>query len=175
MHARKPNDSRRTGRNEAISLCAIVGAAGGSRTANLSTDFDGVASLASASQRHVSFASHRRYLNALRQTQAGAVIVSNDLAGEVPAHSISILCDRPDIAWSLVAALSHPTPPVAQGIHPTAWVDPAASIDPSAEIGPLCVIHNGAEIGARCRLGSGVVIGSASSSGRTAGSSRGQA
>jgi UDP-3-O-[3-hydroxymyristoyl] glucosamine N-acyltransferase len=81
------------------------------------------------------------------------------MAASVPETAVAIVADEPYAAWSRVAALFHPLPPLRPGIHPSAVVDADASIDPSAEIGPLAVIGARAEIGPRCRIGAAVVIG----------------
>ncbi|MGH7044062.1 MAG: UDP-3-O-(3-hydroxymyristoyl)glucosamine N-acyltransferase, partial [Acetobacteraceae bacterium] len=92
-------------------------------------------------------------------TRAGAVLLQAGLESDVPAETVPIVCPNPAAAWTRVAALFHPLPPLRPGAHPSAVVDPAARIDPSAEIGPLAVIGAGAEIGARCRIGPHAVIG----------------
>jgi UDP-3-O-[3-hydroxymyristoyl] glucosamine N-acyltransferase len=119
----------------------------------------GVAPLQSAGPDQVSFLDNRRYAPALEATRAGAVIVHPDLAGRVPAGTVAIVTPEPYVGWARVAALFHPAPPVAPGIHASAVVDPAAQIDPTAEIGPLCVIGAGAVIGPRCRIGPLAVVG----------------
>jgi UDP-3-O-[3-hydroxymyristoyl] glucosamine N-acyltransferase len=113
----------------------------------------GVAPLQTAGPDQVSFLDNRRYAPALEATRAGAVIVHPDLAARVPAGTIAIVTAEPYVGWARVAALFHPPPPVAAGIHPSAVVDP------SAEIGPLSVVGAGAVIGPRCRIGPLAVIG----------------
>ena len=101
----------------------------------------------------MSFLNNRKYLPALEQTRAGAVIVHPDLAARVPATAVPLVTDEPYAAWARVAALFHPLPPLVPGVHPSAVVAADAAIDPSAEIGPLAVIGAGVEIGPRCRIG----------------------
>ena len=124
-----------------------------------SFSLDGVAPLQSAGPRHVSFLDNRRYVSALTQTSAGAVIVHPNLQASVPTSAAAIVTSEPYAAWARVAALFHPPPPVSPGVHPSAVVAENASVDPSAEIGPLSVIGAGAEIGPRCQIGACVVIG----------------
>lgn len=119
----------------------------------------GVAPLQAAGPEHVSFLDNKKYLAALEQTQAGAVIVRADLAERVPKHSVPIVMDQPYEGWARVAALFHPLPPLRPGIHPAAVVSDEASIDSTAEIGPLAVIGARARIGRRCRVGPHAVIG----------------
>ncbi|MGE0415306.1 MAG: UDP-3-O-(3-hydroxymyristoyl)glucosamine N-acyltransferase [Acetobacteraceae bacterium] len=127
--------------------------------------FSGIAPLQTATADQVSFLDNRKYVDALEQTAAGAVIVHPDLADRVPAGAVAIRTAEPYVAWARVATLFFPVPPAVAGIHPSAVVSPDAQIDPTAEIGPLAVIGARAEIGPRCRIGplsvvgDGVVIG----------------
>jgi UDP-3-O-[3-hydroxymyristoyl] glucosamine N-acyltransferase len=120
---------------------------------------DSVGPLQSAGPRAVSFLDNRRYVGALAQTAAGAVIVHPDLQSKVPATAIAIVTTEPYAAWARVAALFHPLRPVSPGIHPSAVVAQSALIDPSVEIGPLAVIEAEAVIGPGCRIGPCSVIG----------------
>ncbi len=121
--------------------------------------FEGVAPLQTAGANEVSFLDNRRYVSALDQTSAGAVIVHPDMAARVPAGMAAILTTEPYAAWARVAALFYPAPPVSPGIHPSAIVAEGALVDPSAEVGPLSVIEAGAEIGPGSRIGPSTVIG----------------
>lgn len=120
---------------------------------------EGIAPLQTAGPNEVSFLDNPRFASALKQTLAGAVIVHPDMQAWVPAATVPILTTEPHVGWAQVAALFHPVPPVAPGIHPSAIVADGAVIDPSSEIGPLCVIEDGVEIGPGCRIGPGAVIG----------------
>lgn len=119
----------------------------------------GIAPLQLAGPEEVSFLDNRRYLDELRATRAGAVILHPAMARHAPAGCARIETAEPYLGWARVAALFHPAPPLRPGTHASAVIDPAAHVDPTAEIGPLAVIEAGAEIGPRCRIGAHVVIG----------------
>jgi UDP-3-O-[3-hydroxymyristoyl] glucosamine N-acyltransferase len=119
----------------------------------------GLAPLAAAGPDHVAYIESRLHLPALREAQAGAVLVPAELARHVPEGTAPLICEAPALAWSKVAALFHPLPPPCPGVHQSAVVDLTAQIDPSAEIGPLCVIGARAEIGPGCWIDAGAVIG----------------
>ncbi|HUB47844.1 MAG TPA: UDP-3-O-(3-hydroxymyristoyl)glucosamine N-acyltransferase [Acetobacteraceae bacterium] len=119
----------------------------------------GVAPLQIAGPEEVSFLDNRKYLPALEQTQAGAVIVHPDMAAQVPATAVAVITPEPYAAWARVAALFFPLPPLSPGAHPSAVVSADATVHPSSEIGPLAVIGRGVEIGPRCRIGPLAVIG----------------
>ena len=120
---------------------------------------EGITPLQTVGPNEVSFLDNRRFVTALKETMAGAVIVHPDMEEWVPEATVPILTTEPHVGWAQVATLFHPVPPVAPGIHPSAVVAESAVIDPSAEIGPLCVIEAGAEIGPGCRIGPAAVIG----------------
>jgi UDP-3-O-[3-hydroxymyristoyl] glucosamine N-acyltransferase len=153
----------RLGTLASVARAEIVAPAGGADPAERL--LSGIAPLQTATAEHISFLDNRKYLPALRETRAGAVIVHPDLRDAVPATAIALLAPATHEAWARVAAQFHPLPPAVAGVHPSAVVDPAAEVDPSAEIGPLAVIGAGARIGPRCRIaphaviGAGVVLG----------------
>ena len=126
---------------------------------------NGVAPLQTAAPDQVSFLDNRKYIKALEETRAGAVIVHPDMAARVPTGSVPMVTTEPHAAWARAATLFDPLPPAQSGIHPAAIVSPDATIDPTAEVGPLAVIGAGVRVGPRCRvaplavIGAGVVIG----------------
>ena len=128
--------------------------------------FAGVAPLHTAGPDQVSFLDNRRYVVALEQTLAGAVIVHPEMREHVPPGTIAIVTAAAYEGWARVAALFHPVPPPRPGIHPSAIVDRQARVDVSAEVGPYAVIEAHAEIGAGCRIGAFVSVGEGVSIGR---------
>ncbi len=137
---------------------AAVAAAAGEPPPSGELMLEGVAPLQAAGPTQVSFLDNRKYLTALAETRAGAVLVHPTLVARVPSGTIAIPTADPYVAWARVAALFHPVPPTNPGVHPTAVVAPDALVDPSAEIGPLVVIGARAEIGPGCRIGPGATI-----------------
>jgi len=120
---------------------------------------EGVAPLQAATPGEVSFLDNRRYLGALRDTRAGAVIVSPAFQSAVPGHSAALVTAQPYLGWAQVAAAFYPPEATRPGIHPTAVVDPGAELDPSCEVGPYAVIGAGAALGARVRVASHALVG----------------
>jgi len=161
----QPGDPRFFARSGPHTLAAVIAAAGGDASVDASVErgaglvLHGIAPLQAATADTVSFLDNRRYIEELKATRAGAVLVQPALAAHVPAGTIAIRTTQPYLAWARVAALFHPAPPPRPGIHASAVVDPAAIVDASAEIGPLAVVEAGAEIGPRCRIGPLAVVG----------------
>lgn len=122
-----------------------------------------VATLEKATGRDLSFFSNRRYMKALKQTRAGAVILKQE---DLPAcNVIALTVEDPYLAFARVSRLLHPLPDVSPGIHPTASIDESAEVHPSAWIGAHVDIGADARIGenvsvaAGCSIGRQVVIG----------------
>lgn len=130
--------------------------------------FSGVAPLRAAGPNDVSFLDNRRYVAALDETAAGAVIVTEDLRDRVPAGAVAIVTATVSEAWVRVAELFHPRSPIRPGVHRTATIEDGATVDPTAEIGAYTLIEAGAEIGANCRIGPYVSIGPGVTVGRDA-------
>ena len=130
--------------------------------------FSGVAPLRAAGPNDVSFLDNRRYVAALDETAAGAVIVTEDLRDRVPAGAVAIVTATVSEAWVRVAELFHPRSPIRPGVHRTATIEDGATVDPTAEIGAYTLIETGAEIGANCRIGPHASIGSGVTIGRDA-------
>ncbi len=118
----------------------------------------GPASLSEATSDHISFLSHPRYSDQLETTQAGAVLIGEDIRTE-RADIALLRCRDPGRAFSLVVLAFAPALQVPQrGIHPTAVVDPTADVAPSASIGAHVVIGAGARVDALAVLHAHVVI-----------------
>ena len=160
-------DARFFARNKPQALAAVVEAAGG-QAPESTRMFSGVAPLRAAGPNDVSFLDNRRYVQALDETAAGAVIVTADLSDRVPAGTIAIVTAAVSEGWARVAELFHPRPPTRPGVHPTATIEDGACVDPSAEIGAYTLIEAGAEIGENCRIGSHASIGAGVTIGRDA-------
>ena len=112
---------------------------------------DGVAALANAHGRAISFLASSRYRRELPHTRAAAVVLEAAAAGECPVAAL--ICENPHATYARMAAWLHPLPAVIPGVHASAIIDADARVDPSAHIGPFAVIGAGASIGARAFIG----------------------
>lgn len=146
-------------------LAAVAAAAGGRTDGDPARCFEGVAPLTEAGPNEVSFIAERRYLDALRNSGAGAVVVEAAFAGAVPAGAVAVVTATPQLGFARVAALFHPPPAPRPGVHPTAVVGAGATIGEGTEIGAYAVLGEGARIGRNCVIhphavvGPGVVLG----------------
>lgn len=115
-----------------------------------------VGTLARADADSLSFLANPRHRRFLRDTKAGAVVLTPDLAAECPVPAL--LAANPYATYARMAAVLHPGPAVEGGRHPTAVIDPSADIDATASIGARAVIGARVRIGARAVIGPGSVV-----------------
>ena len=118
---------------------------------------DRVATLDGATAGAIAFLANPRYRHQLQSTRASAVIIEPRFAADTALPKL--VTSNPYAAYARVAALFHPSHPVAPGIHPTAVVAASARVAASATIGPCVVIGDRASIGERTRIDAGCAIG----------------
>src|SRR5690242_12234492 len=124
---------------------------------------DRVATLAQADSQSLAFLANPRYRQQLATTGAGAVVLDPASAGD--CATAALVCQNPHATYVRIAAILHPLPAAAPGMHPSAVVAPGARIDPTAHVGALSVVGEGAVIGARafvgpqCLVEEGAVVG----------------
>jgi UDP-3-O-[3-hydroxymyristoyl] glucosamine N-acyltransferase len=122
---------------------------------------DRIAPLESADARSISFLAHGRYEALLGSTRAACVIVGPAHREAALALPSAIVCADPYHAFARLTqwwAAAAPRSNVEAGIHPSAFVDPAAELDVSVSIGPFAVIGAGACVGPGTRIGAHAVI-----------------
>jgi UDP-3-O-[3-hydroxymyristoyl] glucosamine N-acyltransferase len=117
----------------------------------------GIAPLYRAEPGQLSFLTNARYRSCLATTRASAVILSSEDARECPAPALVVA--NPHVAYARAAALFELTAETRRGVHPTAWVSPAATVAADAWVGPHCTVEAGTVIEAGVIVGPGCVIG----------------
>ncbi|WP_341666685.1 UDP-3-O-(3-hydroxymyristoyl)glucosamine N-acyltransferase [Alcaligenes sp. SDU_A2] len=130
----------------------------------------GLGSLLCAGPQEISFLSNPKLQDLLSGTQAAAVILTSDVYAALdfePAF-VPVLCSQPYLMYALLAQRFDQVrmAGLAQGVHPSALIDPSAQIGEGVSIGPFCVVEAGARIGRGSRLGAHCVIGAGSSLGQ---------
>jgi UDP-3-O-[3-hydroxymyristoyl] glucosamine N-acyltransferase len=125
------------------------------------TLIDGIAALADARERAISFLAHSRYRRQLAHTRAAAVILEAAVAAECPVAAL--VCENPYATYARMAAWLHPLPPIVAGVHASAIIGAGARIDPSAHVGAFAVIGAGAAIGARAFIGPHCIVAAGAS------------
>lgn len=128
----------------------------------------GVAEPALACASDLALALKPDYAEGLVHGKARAALVWDGADWQSMGLLAAIVVPRPRYAMSGVTKLFDPGPEIAEGIHPTALVDPSAEIGQGVCIGPFSVVGRGVTIGDNSRIASHVTIGSEAHVGRDA-------
>jgi UDP-3-O-[3-hydroxymyristoyl] glucosamine N-acyltransferase len=113
----------------------------------------------------LSFAVSSRYAHELGSTQAGAVLIPEELAGGSSGPGTRIVVRNPYEALVRVLRTLFPDDQPASGVDPTARIGTGVSLGADVSVGPYTVLGLGVRVGARTRLaghvwlGDGVVVG----------------
>ncbi|MDR0781626.1 MAG: UDP-3-O-(3-hydroxymyristoyl)glucosamine N-acyltransferase, partial [Pseudomonadales bacterium] len=105
----------------------------------------------------LSFYHHPRYLDALRATRAGAVIL--DPAQASATSGAVLFAAQPYLAFARASALFARPRAQTLGIHPSATLDPSVVLGADVSVGPHAVIGSGTVLGQGVCIGAGCVIG----------------
>jgi UDP-3-O-[3-hydroxymyristoyl] glucosamine N-acyltransferase len=130
-------------------IAAMVGCAPPAGEARVT----GVASLADAGPRDLSFLNSEAFLKDFNATRAAAVLVQKQLRIPEAAHTIVLRVEDADLAMARV--LESFAPPV---VRPPPGADPQSRIDPTAEIGADVSIGAFSVISPGVRIGRGSII-----------------
>jgi len=131
----------------------------------LCTPVQGIGSLSSASSRELSFIVGPQYLDALAQTAACVVIMTEDVArlfdekfGLCPF--VKVICPQPYLLYALLAQWFERNRQIKGpvGIHHMAVVDKTAQIHPTATVDAFVTIDAHVKIGAGVHIKSGCSI-----------------
>ncbi len=125
-------------------------------------EITGMNTLTDASGSELSFLSDSRHMAALKETKAGAVLVTEALRQEVPDGSVALVCGDVALTMAAATALFAPPPidhdaPAAQ-IGESSFVDPRAHVENGAVIGKNCTVMAGAYVGSGVHVGDGSVV-----------------
>jgi len=137
-------------RDIAAALGCEIHAGGGS-----DLEIAGVAGMEQASQDQLTFLANPKYAHKVKQTRAGAILVTKPLDGIAPAQLISA---NPYFDFARALELFYRPPRPAPGIHATASIAPSARIGENASIGPYAVVGENAVIGRNAVLQPQVVV-----------------
>lgn len=124
----------------------------------------GVSELELAGPGDLALAAHTSYIEELRSTSAGAVVVLSALRDMVPAHSLAIVSDKPHHLFADILDLLYPSSTratIASGREDLGApiFERDVSIGSNVVVGPGVEIGRGTVIGANTVIGAGVTIG----------------
>lgn len=122
----------------------------------LDADIAGVCALSPGQPGALAWCGESRWLEAARGSQAAAILVPASLQGELPQ---GVVVDKPQAVFAEIARLFAPDERPAEGVHPSASIDPTAVLGPGVRIGAQVSVGPGAQIGDASSIGAGSVIG----------------
>ncbi|ELA08307.1 UDP-3-O-[3-hydroxymyristoyl] glucosamine N-acyltransferase [Moraxella macacae 0408225] len=120
----------------------------------------GIAPLQDANADELAFLANPKYQAQLDKTNAGAVLLPQDLQSICPNATLAIVVANPYLAFAKLTQFFAYWPNVDKPfvIHPTASIAKTATIGRNVTIGAFCVIGEHAIIGDNCTLDSHVVV-----------------
>ncbi|MCC5856292.1 MAG: UDP-3-O-(3-hydroxymyristoyl)glucosamine N-acyltransferase [Idiomarina sp.] len=143
---------------DAISLSELASKIDATVQGDGSVMVSGLATLASASARHVAFLANPKYQAQLEGTQAGAVILHPSIAESATIANL-LVSDNPYLSYAKAAQVFDRAPQQALGVHPSAVVDPSAILGQNVSVGPQAVVAAGAKIGDGVTIGAQCYVG----------------
>jgi len=115
----------------------------------------GVAGMERAGSSELTFLSNRKYAHKVKQSRAGAILVSKAIEDLQMAQLLSA---NPYLDFARALELFYQPPRPSPGIHPLASVAPSAKIGEKASIGAFAVVGENVVIGRNAVLRPHVVI-----------------
>ncbi len=137
----------------------IAGIVGGELRGDPTTLVSGVAPLDRADPSHVSFLSAGMYSPLLRDTRAGVVLATAELAESPSSAPSLIVVKQPHEALLMLLPKFYPEPTRAPSIHSSARVGHGAKLGKDVSLDEYAVIGRGAELGDGAWIGAHAVIG----------------
>ncbi len=111
----------------------------------------GINTLKDAKENEVSFVSNSKYVKDLQNTQAAAVIISENLVSKLSSDCIPLITQNS--YWSMAILSKYFAPPIEDDTLPQPKIGQNSKVSPKAEIA------NGAVIGENCTILAHVYIG----------------
>ncbi len=124
---------------------------------DLSQEITALAPIERAVGTELAFVVGAKFVDALKASKAGAVILPEAMACHAPGNYL--ISDDPYASYAQASWILKPAPKETIGVHPSATVDSSAIIADSASIGPGVVIGANTEIHDHCVIGAQSVIG----------------
>ncbi len=134
-----------------LSVADLAALTGGEVVRDRGQTIARVAPLSSATDEAVGFLGDRKFVEALKVTQAGCVIVPAAAIDAAPASASVVVSRTPQAAWAKVSETLHRALPL---VHSTGVAE-----DASVVLEPGVVVGQGARIGRNTRVGANSVIG----------------
>lgn len=124
---------------------------------NVNKPIQAVASIEQAQAHELSYIRDRKYFPLLNCSQAGALILTADLA--VQYQGDALISANPYLTYARVVTLFNPMYRPAAGIHPSAALASDVELGEGVHIGANAVLESGVKLGAGTVIGAGCALG----------------
>ena len=125
---------------------------------NPSLVITGVQTLAKAKPNQASFLTNMKYKGDLETTQAGLVLLNQDMALPEQASFAAIRLSNPYVGFTQLQRYFYPEVQSAGAVHATAVIDAAANIGDNVQLDAHVYIAAGVSVGANSIIGAGCVL-----------------
>ncbi|SPN73446.1 UDP-3-O-acylglucosamine N-acyltransferase,UDP-3-O-[3-hydroxymyristoyl] glucosamine N-acyltransferase,Acetyltransferase (isoleucine patch superfamily),UDP-3-O-[3-hydroxymyristoyl] glucosamine N-acyltransferase,Bacterial transferase hexapeptide (six repeats) [Chlamydia serpentis] len=135
---------------------------------NIETPISGVEDISQAEAWHITFLDNEKYSSFLKNTKAGAIILSKPQASQHIdlKKNFLITNESPSLTFQkCIELFIKPATSGFSGVHPTAVIHPTVCIEENVTIEPYVVISQYARIGFGTYIGAGSFIGAYSTIG----------
>ena len=136
-------------------LCDLAASLGCELKGDGALEITGVAGMERAGGTELTFLANPKYAHKVKQSGAGAILVSKPVEGLEMAQLLSA---NPYVDFARALELFYQPPRPAAGIHPLAAVAASAKIGENASIGPFAVVGENVIIGRNAVIRPHVVI-----------------
>ena len=117
----------------------------------------GMNTLLEASNGEVSFISNTKYIKYIQKTKATAVIISKDLADNLPDECVALVVDNP--YWAMAILSKSFAPPIEDDTLDKAIIDESSKVSSKAHIANGAVVGKNCTILAHAYVGTNSIIG----------------
>lgn len=125
-----------------------------------STEITSIEPIQSARAGAIAFISNRKYIRELATTEAGAVLVSAEVAALPRPERVSlVILDDPYMGFAKLLTHWTRVERVVSGVSPQAFVAEDARLGADVNVSPFAYVGAGAEVGDRCDLLPGSYVG----------------
>lgn len=132
---------------------------GGTLRGNADLAIHSIASLSKANGEQITFISNAKYRPQLLESQAGAIIVTEEDVSFCREDQNLVIVKNTYLAYALLAQYMDSTPKAAANIAPSAVISPEAKLGNNVAIGANAVIESGVELGDDVVIGAGCFVG----------------
>src|SRR5947209_13335183 len=120
-----------------MKLRDIAAALGCTLAGDPEIEISGVSGMEQAGPEHLTFLANPKYAHKVKNTRAGAILVTQAIA-DFPIASL--VSSNPYLDFARALELFYQPPKPARGIHPQACIAATAQIGEGASIGPFAVV-----------------------------------